>query len=217
MGIITLISLYVLMLYAEPADGAESYTCGTTKMFDGRPKEYRGSDGKEITALRGYYTRNQCATKCIETAECQEFRIKKNRSVSYSGCVLMRSGTTYSGKYTKDYEMHRLDTCSEKLFDGRPKEYRGSDGKEIAAYSGYWTRQQCGCKCQENSECKEFRIKKNRRVSYSGCVLMRSGTTRSGDLTSDYEMYKLAACPGTRKRDVLDENDSTYIISVPYE
>ena len=76
--------------------------------------------------------------------------------------------------------------CSKKIFDGRPKEWQTDAGKEIAAYGGYWTLDQCRLLCEATSGCQEFRIKKNSDVSYSGCVLMKAGTTESGQYTSSF-------------------------------
>ena len=89
-----------------------------------------------------------------------------------------------------------MKLCTEKLFDGRPREWRTSSGKEIKAYGGYWTVEQCKQKCEDTPGCQEFRVKKGIIGSDSGCLLMRSGTTRSGELTTWYEMYKLVECTG---------------------
>lgn len=171
------------------------------KMFDGRPKEYRTQDGKVIEWFDGYWTLSQCKEKCQNTPHCEEFRIKKNARVSYSGCVLMKKGTTYSGQFTTSFEMYKLTRCpprcAVKMFDGRPKEFRTNDGKTIDSYGGYWTLSQCNEKCQNTPLCEEFRIKKSSRVSYSGCVLMKKGTTYSGQFTTSFEMYKLTQCHGS--------------------
>ena len=86
--------------------------------------------------------------------------------------------------------------CARKIFDGRPREWRSSSGKEIEAFGGYWTVEDCKKKCLTTPGCEEFRVKKNEGVSYSGCVLMRSGTTRSGEMATSFEMYKLVKCTG---------------------
>merc|ERR1719193_3094820 len=49
------------------------------KMFDGRPREWRTSSGKNIKWFGGFWTVEQCKTKCVTTPGCQEFRVKKNR------------------------------------------------------------------------------------------------------------------------------------------
>ena len=150
----------------------------TKKMFDGRPKEWRTSAGKTIAYYGGYWTLDQCRLLCEATSGCAEFRIKKNSRVSYSGCVLMKAGTTYSGAYRSSFTMYKLaPCCSKKKFDGRPKEWQTRAGKTIASYGGYWTLEQCKALCEEHYNCREFRIKKNSRVSYSGCILMIGGTT----------------------------------------
>ena len=38
--------------------------------------------------------------------------MKKSASAPYSGCVLLPSGTTYSGVYTTSYDMYALAECS---------------------------------------------------------------------------------------------------------
>ena len=85
-----------------------------------------------------------------------------------------------------------------KLFDGRPTEW-SSSGYEIRAFDGYWTLDACKNKCQQTPGCREFRVKKGPWVNHSGCVLMKSGTTRSGDFTAWYTMYELVPCPGKKQ------------------
>ena len=167
----------------------------TQKLFDGRPKEWKSGSGYTLASYGGYWTLDRCKKKCSENPECKEFRIKKKSGLRYSGCVLMKGGTTESGQMTTSFEMYKLtDCCAKKMFDGRPKEWRSKSGYILEAYDGYWPLDKCFKKCSANPQCKEFRIKKNSGVSYSGCVLMKPGTTRSGHGTTSFEMYKVTAC-----------------------
>ena len=81
---------------------------------------------------------------------------------------------------------------------GRPN-MRTERSKEIAAYHGYWSIDQCKNRCEERVGCYEFRVKKN--PGYSGCVLYKEGTEYSGRMENAYTTLKLANC--SKKRDIL--------------
>jgi len=183
--------LVIILLSA----GSSSQNRCAEKLFDGRPKEWSSYAGKEIATYRGYWTFEQCKVLCDAASGCEEFRIKKNSNIPYSGCVLMKNGTTYSGNYLTFYTMYKLaPCCAQKLFDGRPNEWEATSGKLIASYGGYWTLEQCRVLCEATSGCGAFRIKKGASGLYSGCVLMKTGTTYSGQYLSSFTMYKLIQC-----------------------
>lgn len=186
--------LKLLVLICGMFLGTSAEKCAQ-KMFDGRPKEWRGGSGFNLESYGGYWTLDRCKKKCSQNPKCKEFRIKKNKGVGYSGCVLMKSGTTYSGQWTTSFEMYKLvECCAKKKFDGRPKEWRSGSGFNLASWNGYFTLDQCKQKCSDNPQCKDFRIKKNKAVSYNGCVLMKAGTTESGDWATSFETYELVPC-----------------------
>ena len=78
----------------------------------------------------------------------------------------------------------------EKLYDGRPREHRMESGKLIGYYSGYWTVAQCKMRCQATPECSEFMTKNSWiKRGGSGCVLLRNGTTPSGESYKSFQEF----------------------------
>jgi hypothetical protein len=157
------------------------------KLFDGRPREYRKSAGFEIAYYPGYWTLAQCQVMCVETEGCGEFRIKKNPKVKYSGCVTMKSGTTYSGFGKTSYTMYKLVPCCSKK----------ESYKLVVALTqqpGYWTRAQCEALCKQTYGCTMFRIKNNATVEHGGGCLTMKGGGFMVKSTKTHTLYELGQC-----------------------
>jgi len=152
-------------------------------------------DGKEIAALPGSSSYDECKLACESTTPCKGFEVIIGANATDSGCILLKQGT--NGTSITGYQF--IDCCStvgDVLINPTINTFTP---QPINIISGYLTKEQCRAECEQTVGCKMFSYKRFAEIKGHGCFLLHEGTKPTQYATSsDYthHMKALILCTG---------------------
>jgi hypothetical protein len=111
--------------------------------------------GNNRISANGGYTLQSCINKCRSTSGCRKIEVGNNSGCCNGRCDLYSSTSCspYGHHYFVWYHTNNA------AFSDKYVLHRGSEGTQLAIFSGSYHLSTCADKCKANSACREFSIK----------------------------------------------------------